>query len=344
MANKTTANLATAQAKLLGAFQSSELRFTYPATYLALKAMTPIMFPDYVALKTRDDRTIDTNYIQRASRNLGTGGRTHNHGSSSKQDSAVMTPSWATYSDKFNLSLKQADKSLYGAEEQLFNEISNSISNFMEGLEDVAITALWNGRSQVAGVATPEAPYNTGASKKTYEITDSTNGARAMQITKIAIQANKYPAGVTIFCDSIAYAKFEYQAAQGISNSTNLSFQFNGVTFVHSVGLYAKVSPSLSLYTKGYWLVVPNGTVATLPWIPVQNRVGVETPVGSYSNIINPIDGESYAVHTYMTAADDSANNGYTQDVVTQYEISQDVAIAIAPQSSGSPILGFALI
>ena len=342
MANKTTANLATAQAKLLGAFQSSELRFTYPATYLALKAMTPIMFPDYMELKTRDDRAIDTNYITRASRSLGSG-RAHNH-TGSKQDSAVLTPSWSTYTDKFNLSLKQADKSLYSADEQLFNEISNAVSNFMEGLEDTAITALWNNRSQVAGVATPEAPYNTGTGKKTYEITDSTNGTRAMQITKIAIQANKYPAGCTIFCDSIAYAKFEYQAAQGATNATNLSFQFNGVTFVHSVGLYAKVSPSLSLYVKGYWLVVPNGTVATLPWIPVQNRVGVDTPVGSYSNIINPIDGESYAVHTYMTAADDSANNGYTQDVVTQYEISQDVAIAIAPQSSGSPILGFALV
>ena len=342
MANKTTANLATAQAKLLGAFQSSELRFTYPATYLALKAMTPIMFPDYLDLKTRDDRAVDTNYITRASRSLGSA-RAHNH-TGSKQDSAVITPSWSTYTDKFNLSLKQADKSLYSADEQLFNEISNAVSNFMEGLEDTAITALWNGRSQVAGVSTPEAPYNTGTAKKTYEITDSTNGTRAMQITKITIQANKYPAGCTIFCDSIAYAKFEYQAAQGATNATNLSFQFNGVTFVHSVGLYAKVSPSLSLYTKGYWLVVPNGTVATLPWIPVQNRVGVETPVGSYSNIINPIDGESYAVHTYMTAADDSANNGYTQDVVTQYEISQDVAIAIAPQSSGSPILGFALI
>jgi hypothetical protein len=347
MANeKSTANLLKAQVKLLGAFQSSELRYTYPATYLALKAMTPIMFPDYMELKTRDDRAIEPNFITRASRNLNSvAGRTHNH-SGVKQDSAVATLSWTTYTDKFNMSLKQADKNLYSAEEQLFNEISNSVSNFVEGLEDVAITTLWNNRTQLASVAVAEAPFNTGASKKTFEISEAAAGTRAMQITKIAIQANKYPSGCTIFCDSIAYAKFEYQAAQGATNSTNLSFQFNGVTFVHSVGLYAKVSPSLSLYTRGYWLVVPNGTAAVLPWIPKQNRIGVDTPVGSYSNIINPIDGESYAVHTYMTAADDSANNGYTQDVVTQYEISQDVAIAIAPLSvaTTSPILGFALI
>lgn len=356
MPNKATANLSTAQAKLLGAFQSSELRYTYPATYLALKAMSPIMFPDYASLRLREDRAVDTNYIARASRNLGALGRKHAH-TGVKQDSAVMTPSWATYTDTFNMSLKQADKSLYSSDEQLFNEISNCVANFAEGLEGAATTALWNGRTQVVGVATPEATWNDTASKKTYEINDTANGSRAMQITKISIAANKYPAGVTIFCDSIAYAKFEYQAAQGISNATNLSFQFNGIKFVHSVGLYAKVSAVGSVYTKGYWLVVPDGTVATLPWIPVQNRVGIETPVGSYSNIINPVDGETYAVHTYMTAAntaptDNPANlggagdgsNGFTQDVITQYEISQDVAFAIAPQSSGSPILGFALV
>jgi hypothetical protein len=261
-----------------------------------------------------------------------------------KQDSAILTPSWTQYSDKFNMSLKQADSSLYNADEQLFNEISNAVSNFMEGYETAATSYIFTNRSAVVAT-TPECTFITAGTVNAYEIA-SANESRAMQITKIAMMANKYPEGITIFCDSVAYAKFEYQAAQGISNSANLSFQFNGVTFVHSVELNALAIAVKAGHTKGYWIVVPDGTVSTLPWIPVQNRVGVDTVVGNYSNIINPIDGESYALHTYVTAADDSANNGYTQDVVTQYEISQDMSFAKAPLtvSTETPIIAFAII
>jgi hypothetical protein len=344
MANKTTANLVKAQAKLIGAFQSSELRFTYPATYLALKAMSPIMFPNYDTLRTREDRVVETNYIARASRSAASGARTHNH-TGVKQDSATLTPSWAIFADKFNISLKQADISVYSADEQLFNEISNAVSNMMESYETAAVDYLVAQRNATATglVSTGDAVFTTATGKNAFEIA-AANITRGMQITKVAMMANKYPAGYTVFCDSTSYATFEYQAAQGVTNATNLSFQFNGVTFVHSVGLGAKAAVINASYTKGFWIVVPNGTVATLPWIPVQNRNGVETPVGNYSNIINPIDGESYAVHTYLTAADDSANNGYTQDVVTQYELSQDLAFVKAPLSTAnaSTILAFA--
>ena len=343
MANKTTANLVKAQARLLGAFQSSELRFRYPATYLALKSMSQIMFPNYDELRVREDRTVETSFIARAKRSLGTGGRTHNH-TGVKQDSAVLTPTWTAYSDKFNMSLKQADNSLFNADEQLFNEMSNAISNFMEGYETAATSFLFTNRSAVVATI-PEATFITLGTVNAYEIA-SANEGRAMQITKIAMQANKYAEAITVFCDSVAYAKFEYQAAQGASNNANLSFQFNGVKFVHSVELNALAVAVKAGHTKGYWIVVPDGSVATLPWIPKQNRIGVDTPVGNYSNMINPIDGESYAIDSYMTSADDTSNNGYSQDVVTQYEISQDMSFAKAPLtvSTETPIIAFAII
>jgi hypothetical protein len=340
MANRVTSNLVKAQAKLLNAFQASELRFRYPATYLALRAMAPVMFPNYDVLRTREDRTVETNYAARTSRALGSA-RTHNH-TGTKGDTALMTPTWATYDDKFNMSLKQADNSLYNEDEQMFQEMSNVIGNFMEGYETAATAYLFNNRSGV-NVATAEGTFD--AVDDAFEIVEAKE-SRAIQITKIAMNANKYPDGYTVFCDSISYAKFEYQAAQGISNATNLSFQFNGVTFVHSVGLGALAAGLVSAYAKGFWIVVPNGTVATLPWIPKQNRQGVETKENVYSNVLNPIDMETYAVHSYETRADDSANNGYTQDVVTQYQISQDLAFVKAPLTTASEttILAFAIV
>lgn len=340
MANRVTSNLVKAQAKLLGAFQSSELRYRYPATYLALRAMAPIMFPNYDVLRTREDRTVETNYAARTARALGSG-RTHNH-TGSKGDTALMTPTWTSYTDKFNMSLKQADNSLYNEEEQMFQEMENCIANFMEGYETAATAYLFNNRSGV-NIATAEGTFD--ATDDVFEIVEAKE-TRAMQITKIAVDANKYPFGYTVFCDSISYAKFEYQAAQGISNATNLSFQFNGITFVHSVGLGALAAGLVSAYAKGFWIVVPNGTVATLPWIPKQNRIGVETKENVYTNILNPVDGETYGMHYYETRDDDSANNGYTQDVVTQYEVSQDLAFVKAPLTTASetPILAFAIV
>jgi hypothetical protein len=115
---------------------------------------------------------------------------------------------------------------------------------------------------------------------------------------------------------------------------------------VHSVELGALAAALVSAYAKGFWIVVPTGTAAVLPWIPKQNRIGVETKENVYTSLLNPVDGEVYAVHSYETRADDSANNGYTQDVVTQYQISQDLAFTKAPLSTANetPFLAFAIV
>lgn len=342
MATRNSANLVKAQAKLIAAYQSSELRFRYPATYLSLRGMSPIMFPNYDVLRTREDRTIETNYAKRSVRSLGSA-RTHNH-TGVKADTATLTPTWTSYTDKFNMSLKQADISIYDAQEQMNQEVQNIVSNFMEGYETAATNYLFANRTHV----------NIGLAEGTFDAVDfvfeivEAKETRAIQITKINVDANKYPSGATVYCDSISYAKFEFQAAQGASNNTNLSFQFNGLTYIHSVELGALASALVSAYSKGFWIVVPNGTVATLPWIPIQNRMGNSTnaPLATYTNILNPVDNETYAMHFYSVGADDTANNGYTQDVVTQYEVSQDLAFVKAPLSNAgeTTILAYGIV
>ena len=343
MPNRTTANLIKAQVKLLGAFQSSELRYRTPATYLALKAMSALMFPNYEQLRVREDRTIETNYAKKSTRALGTGGRTHDH-TGTHGDTAVLTPTWVSYDDRFAMSLKQADNSLYNAQEQMNQELSDVIANFMEGYETIATAYLFNNRSGV-NIATYNGAFD--ATDDVFEIL-AANETLAVQTTEIALDANKYPKGATVFCDSIAYGKFLFQKNQGGANSTNLAYQFemNGLTFVHSIGLGALGAGLVSAYSKGFWIVVPNGTVASLPWIPKQNRLGVVTKENEYTNILNPIDGENYAVHSYETRVDGSATNGYTQDVMTEYQFSQDVSFAKAPLTTATetPILAFAIV
>lgn len=345
MANRTLANFSTAQARLLGAFQAQELRYRNPVTYLAFLLSSNIMFPNYSELRLREDRAIDTNYQVRSKRALGAGGRIFNH-TGVKGDTAVLTPSWSTYTDGFNMSLKQADNSLYNIDEQLAQEMKTITANFAEGLETVATAYIFAQRSGV-NIATAEGAFDVALGVNAFEITASTNENRAIQISKSVMHVNKYSdSNLVAFCDTVAFNKFLFQAAQGASNSTNLSFQFNGVTYIHSVELGALAVAADATHVKGYWIMAEMGTFGILPWIPKQNRNGVETSVDVYSSMVSPIDNNMYAIHSYEARADASATNGSAQDTVTQIEVSIDVALVKAPLVTANETVfqAFALI
>ena len=343
MANFATAVLVKAQTKLINRFQTNELRFRDPAVHKLFLKNTSIMMPDYNQVKTRDDRTVETNYITRTSRALGSA-RSHNH-TGAQGDSAILTPTWATYTDKFVSTIKEADNKVYALEELHMSKMQNVVANFAEGLETVAAAFLFANRSGV-NVSTAEGTFD--ATDDTFEIIDTVNGDRAIQITRMNMDINGYQGiNFDIVCDSIAYAKFQYQAAQGVSNSTNTSFQFQGVTFVHDPSLTAAAAGLVSAYSKGYWIAVPEGSIAALPWIPKQNREGVDfSNVAKYGQIMNPIDGATYAVHTYDEGVDGTSLGGYTQDVKVETEISIDVAYVTAPLSTAteSSLMAFALV
>ena len=297
MANYVTANLVKAQAILTGQFQSGELRFRDPVVYKSLLAGAPIMFPSYEQLRLDESRVVETNFTTRTSRALGTG-RAHNH-TGSRGDSAILSPSWITYSDEFVTTLKGADNNIYSADELLTNELENVFINMIEGHEQIATDFLFNNRSQV----------NTNTSgggfdgvNFVFEISEASEGDTAIQISKIMMHNNAFSGSYTVYCDSESFRKFNYQANQGVSNDQNLAFQFSGMTFVHSTKMDA-LSAGLS-YTTGFWAVVPEGSVAVLDWIPVQNRAGYEDSEGMYGQITNPIDGLSYAVHSYKERID----------------------------------------
>lgn len=327
MPNYTPSNLVKAQARLINQFQNNELRFRMPATWLEFLRQSAIMIPNYEQLRTREDRTVETYYRKRTSRALGTG-RSHNH-TGVKGDTAVFTPAWTTYNDTFSISLKQADNNVYNEQEMFNNEIENVVINFVEGMETLAVAFIFNNRSGVNNDTSGEGTFN--AVQDAYEITESANGERAVQITKSVMKENKYGGPLVVFCDTVSFNKFEKDANQGTGNSENLSFQFSNVRFVHSVELGALAAGLGSPYTDGFWIAVVEGSLTALPWIPKQNRMGVTTRLQTYGSIMNPIDGVTYAIHNYEEAEDGTGTNGYTQDELTQFEISCDFALEHAP-------------
>ena len=349
MANHTNSNLAVGQAKLTQAFQDGELRYREPAIWKSLVKNQPLSTPGYEALRTREDRAYQVDYFNRTSRALGTA-RAGTH-AGTQGDTSLVNPSFATSTDKFFTSLKQADRSTRSLQEELNNELQNSAMNMVEGLNQDSSDFLFTNRSAINGVAV-EGAFN--GTNDAYEISDAAGGDRSVQITRMVMDLLKYQGkSFDFYCDSISFNKFEYLRNQGSSNDKNTEFQFtNGsLTFYHMGEMDTDVAAiGSSDYTRGFWLVVPKGMAVALDWIPKQNREGVSAStiggVAEYGSIINPIDGLPYATHKYWEKADTTATNGMTQDVKEEFELSIDVAFEKAPLTNAteSVIQAFAII
>jgi len=324
MANYTPSNLVEVQTILMRNFADPEKRFRDPVVFKEFVRNGEIMVPSHKEVRMREDRTIEAIFKLRTSRTLGTG-RSHDH-TGVKGDSGILTPSFITNNDKFKTSLKTSDNNVLSAPELITNEFENVFANFAEGLEDDSADHLFNNRTTV-NAATADGTFN--ATNDTFEITESSEGTRAAQITKTMMHENKYSSKLVVFCDTVSFNKFEFQANQGGGNSANLTFQFMNITFVHSVEMTA-LAATLS-YVKGFWVAVPEGTISALDWIPIQNRQAVDTKENQYSTIINPVDNLTYALHTFMERENGTSTNGFTQDVKTEWEVSVDIALDNAP-------------
>ncbi|PHR23561.1 MAG: hypothetical protein COA36_16655 [Desulfotalea sp.] len=331
MANFSTAELVTFQTKLENAFKNNELRFRDPEVFKLFLRNTQFMLPSYMEGRTREDRAIQSNYPIRQSRALGSA-RSHLH-VGVQGDSAVVNHTWTTYTDKYAQTLKASDNKIYSLQEMLMSQMQNVVANMAEGLETVASGTLFGGRSQV-NVADSEGLFDL--TDFVFQITGSTNGDRMAQITKTVMDMNKYQGVIfDLVCDSTSFNQFEFLFNQGSGNSVNTSFQSGGLTFIHDPKLNA-ASDGLTGTYDGFWLAVPQGSIGAMPWIPVQNRMGIDTKEQVYGSIINPVDGLSYAVHSYDERGDGTTFGGYLQDEITQVEISQDVSLDIAPSTTAN--------
>lgn len=334
MAYYASSVLQTAQAKLFGGFQDGTLKFRNPETFLRILASSNNFYLEYETLRTMEDRTLTAYYKKRTSRTVNTA-RSHNH-TGTQGDSSTLTPSWTTYSVNITSYLKQANTNLYSLDEMVANDIGNVMRDLVENAESIAANFLYNNRSGVNAADGIEGSFDADAD--VFEVTTA-NEKRVGQIIQSTMAINKYPmTGLLIFCDTVMYNKVMFYAAQGSGNSENLSFQFMGNTWIHSIDLNALAIAAG--YTDGFSISVVNGMIGCLPHLPKENRLGIETKVNSYGTIMNPIDGLDYAIHEYQATASGVSNGGYTQDVKTERQISIDLAFDDAPlDTAGETVL-----
>lgn len=347
MALYASANLTKYQAKIIGMFNAGELRVKEPKVFKSLRKNTEFLIPSHNEIKYAAKRTTgEVNFFARSIRALGNGGEVFNH-TGAKGDSAVVVPAWTPYDDKFKYSIKQADSSVFTLDEEVLNEMVNLNNNFSKGLETAAVNFVHTNRSGV-NVATAEGTFNVA--NDVFEITELfTNVAstdyRAVQIMEGAMEENSWTGGRFIcYCDTIGYNKVQALAANGSGNNINSSFQFGNTEFIRSSELNALATALL--YTKGYFVMVQDANTAVLDWMPQKNRAGFIGPDNKYSSIIHPATGLPIALHEYSARADESADGGENQDVLTQVQAVTYLSFNASPLTTAdeTPFQAFALV
>jgi hypothetical protein len=343
MANFDLSVYVTGQTKLDNFYKDAEMRTIDPVVLRFVLSTTGIMLPNFAELKHSEARPIKANFLTRQSRTLGTGGRIFNH-TGAQAVSATQDFTWLTYDDTFASTLKQNNNNIFTMDESEANKLQNVAANFATDLEKKASDFIVANRTGV-NIATVEGTFN--GTTDVFVIDAATNEDRAMQITKTVMHLNKYSRfRYVVICDSVAFDKFEFAAAQGAQNSTNLSFQYQGVQYIHDINLSASAAAIDATYIEGFWNIVPEGAVSALPWIPQQNRNGHVGSDSMYGNITDPLTGLTLAAHTYEERGNGTSRGGNTQDIIFESEFSVDIALNTNPLTTAdeTSIFAFALL
>jgi hypothetical protein len=320
MANFDVSNLLTAQTMVSDRYKQPEMRMKPAPAFGLLTANENFLIVGAETLKTRDDRAIEAHLLARTKRAAGSA-RAHNH-TGTLDDSQKVTLTWTTKSDKFAISLKLLDKSVFDFNTVLANKFEQACMNILEDKETEAIAYL------VAQRATQQPTIKGGtfsAANDAVEIA-AANATSFLTRVKSIMNQNYFGSQLDVIADSNMQIAFQHMLAQGGGNATNLAYQFPGATIVESVEL------ADANYDNGIVLAMPKASAAALNWIPKQNRTGH----GDYNSYVGGFGtfkfmGYTFAVHGYSQRADTSSANGNTQDVTMEFEVSLDSSFNKAP-------------
>lgn len=320
MANFDVSNLLTAQTMVSDKYKAPEMRMKPAPAFNLLSSNDNFLIVGAETLKTRDDRAIEAHLLARTKRTSGSA-RAHNH-TGTIDDSQKVTLTWTVKSDKFAISLKLLNKSVFDFNSVFANKLEQACMNILEDKETEAIAYLMAQRA-TQNPTLKGATFNAIPDAVEVALADK---SQFFQVIKSVMRQNYFGGQIDVIADPIKQISAEFLAAQGIGNSTNYGYQFQNMNIAESLEL------TDADYAAGCALVMPAGSVAALNWIPKENRQGrgdFNSYVGGFSTF--SFMGYTFALHGYTERADTSATNGDVQDELMQFELSLDSSYNKAP-------------
>lgn len=329
MAYWESSDLLASQQRIAGRMTEAELRMKATPTLGAMLKNQRFLIPDIDSVKTSDQRTNSTYFLDKSSHSV-TNARAHAH-TGSKGTSTKVDLSWTTYAADFNISLKNADMNVFAWQELFDNELLGTLVDIHEDIETDAVTWLNTYRSQVI-IPTTSGVLDWDTSNYIGGVASS-DVDYFIQIVKAFMWENKYKGTFDLIVEPGLYVKLERALNQGQSNDTNLGFQFDNVNIYPTTGA---VATAVAGYT-GLAYIVPTGMIGAMTWIPRLNREGKKTNLYMYDSMLDMFGtGIEFAVHQYETGVDNSSLGGELQDVDQEWELSVDVCKFYAPTSTSN--------
>lgn len=308
-----------------------------------LLANQDFMMLDPRSIKESSKRAVSATFRKKKAATNGTA-RSHNF-TGSETDSAKVDLSWYTFAETVSFNLSSTADNVYGSAEQMVYSIEETQRILRERIGLDFITKLYTNRNAANVTGTRLMAFEN--TKDAFE-NPASDADKFFYNIQSVMRQQYYRGPYDMLLDPIAAKNYNAIKAQGQANNTNQQFQFQDfASAMEHTALGLDVALDAA-YTNGAALVMPQGVVSVLPWIPKKyrdgfganefNEVGVGTTIPDLSGL--PI---TYTLRGYSVKADTAASNGEVDDITTHWQLSVDMSFNVAPTETAgdSPIYLF---
>lgn len=344
MANLTDSQLPVILGAVTQAMNDPNRRRRIDPILPVLLSNQSFMLQDPRGLKESAKRPVSATFMKKKAAVNGTA-RSHNF-TGSEVDSAKVDLSWYTFSETMSFNLSSTADNVYSSAQHIVYTIEETQRILRERIGLDFVTKLHANRNAGANLGTRLMAFND--TKDAFE-NPSLDAANLFYNIQSILRQEFYAAPYDMIIDPVGFQKYAATIAQGTGNATNQQFQFQGfATAMEHTALGADLAIDAA-YTKGAAIVMPQGVVSVLPWVPKKyrdgfgdneyNEVGIGTTIQDLSGL--PL---TYTLRGYSVKADTSASNGDTDDVTTHWQMSVDMSFNVAPTETAGdkPIYLFA--
>jgi hypothetical protein len=303
-----------------------------------LLANQNFMLQDPRSLKESSKRPVTAVFRRKKAAVNGTA-RSHNF-TGAETDTASANLSWYTFSETVAFNLSSSADNVVGAAEHVVFSLQETQRILRERIGLDFVTKLHAGRNSGPNASTRLMAFNDIKDAFENPLVDASNLFYNIQSI---MRQEFYRGQLDMILDPVAAQRYAATIAQGSGNSTNQQFQFQNFATANehtALGLDVAIDAA---YTKGAAIVMPQGVVSVLPWIPKKyrdgfgdnefNEVGIGTTIPDMDGL--PL---TYTLRGYTVKADTSANNGDVDDLTTHWQLSVDMSFNIAPTETAGDV------
>lgn len=256
--------------------------------------------------------------------------------------SSKVDLSWSTVSDASEWPFEVFGNNEVSMMKAMANDFYNMEKSLLDQLETNIIAYCEASKTGVNAISAVTSTNTwVGGGVDTVQVA-SANINRFYNLARADMLTNKYKQEIMEIHDPQWTAEQSYYQAQGMANSANTAFQFEGFDS------YTSHAIAPTGYNKHLHYLIPTNGVAMIDWTRPLNRKRERSNDGRiwtiYQSLFFP--GLTFMLFEKSTCGDSTSSGGTTQDLVTTMELSLDYSLVKAPLTTANetPIFKYSVI